>query len=90
MCEYRPDINPFSVEMNDGDQPELIAAHIENNELADLVDGTKRLLELRKAFKVPAAAKRKPASKRSFGSRMLCPELNQGPLCDYSHGLISL
>lgn len=76
VCEYGPDIDPFSVEMNNNDKPELVATNVKYNELSDLVDGSKRLLELRKVCKVLAAAKRKPASKRFLRFWMLCPELN--------------
>jgi hypothetical protein len=62
--------------MNNNDKPELVPTNVKNNELPDLVDGAKRLLELRKAFKVVAAAKRKPTSKRSLSFWMLFPELN--------------
>jgi hypothetical protein len=62
--------------MNNNDKPKLVATNVKDNELSNFVDGPKRLLELRKVFKVLAAAKRKPTSKRSFSFWMLCPELN--------------
>jgi hypothetical protein len=76
VCEYGPDINSFSIEMNNNDKAELVATNVKDDKLADLVDAAKRLLELRKVFKVPAAAKRKPTSERRFSFWMFCPELN--------------
>lgn len=74
--EYGPDINPFSIEMDNNDKSKLVSANVKDDKFADLVDGTKRFLELRKVRKVPAAAKSKPTSKRSFSVWMFCPELN--------------
>jgi hypothetical protein len=74
MREHMANVDSAAIEMDDGNQPVLIAANIEHNPLTHLVCGRERGAEVLEGFKAGLSHNPEPPLKRRLAVGMFLPE----------------
>lgn len=85
MGQHVAHVDLAAVEVNQCDQPVLVAADVEHSPIADLIGRRKGSTQLIKRVKVSPLHDLEPACQRRFAVGMPCPEVAQGFSRDHVH-----